>query len=264
MSHQYYFNNIPALAFWGLKYLFSTSPFLTFLASAAAGTLPSVSFVDPIYTVLDDGTGNDDHPHADIRNGDAFLSTIVQALMASPKWRNTVLMINFDEWGGFFEHVAPPRAVAPNNVDPDQVNGQVLLGFRLPVVIASPFTRNTVASEPVSSVLFDHTSILKLIEWRWGLEPLTARDSSPQIGNPASIMNFQSPDSSLPELPLAAPVLAPPCSGGGIFSPSSQSTVKTVTPDAARHSISPWAALASTPTVRQWAQHPSFARKPAP
>ena len=264
VSHQYYFNNVPALAFWGLKYLSSTSPFLTFLASAAAGILPAVSFVDPIFTVLDDGTGNDDHPHADIRNGEAFLSTIIRALTASPKWGNTVLIINFDEWGGFFEHVAPPRAVAPNNVDPDQIDGQVLLGFRLPVVIASPFTRNTGASPAVSSVVFDHTSVLKLIEWRWGLQPLTTRDSSAQIGNPAAIMNFQSPDSSVPELPLATPVLAPPCFEGGIFSSSSQATVKTITPEASRHWISPWAALASTPTVQQWARHPRFARKPAP
>jgi phospholipase C len=205
------------------------------------------------------------HPHADIRNGEAFLSTIIRVLTASPKWRNTVLIINFDEWGGFFEHVAPPRAVAPNNVDPDQIDGQVLLGFRLPVVIASPFTRNTGASEQVSSVVFDHTSVLKLIEWRWGLQPLTTRDSSAQIGNPAAIMNFQSPDSSVPELPLATPVLAPPCFEGGIFSSSSsQATVKTITPEASRHWISPWAALASTPTVQQWAWHPRFARKPAP
>ena len=132
VSHQYYFNNLPYLALWGFKYLFSTRPFSTFLARAATGTLPSVSFVDPSYTLLDDGNGNDDHPHADIRNGDAFLSTIFRALTASHKWKNTVLIINFDEWGGFFEHVPPPRAVAPNNVDTDQISGQVLLNVTIP------------------------------------------------------------------------------------------------------------------------------------
>jgi phospholipase C len=258
VSHQYYFNNVPYLALWGFKYLFSTSPFSTFLSRAATGTLPAVSFVDPNYTVLDDGTGNDDHPHADIRNGDAFLSTIVRALTASPAWKNTVLIINFDEWGGFFEHVAPPRAVAPNNVDPDQINGQVLLGFRVPAVIASPFTRNAGASPRVNSVLFDHTSALKLIEWRWGLQPLTARDSSDQIGNPAAIMNFQSPDSSVPALPPVTPVTAPPCFGGGIFSSSARSSVETITSEASRRSSSPWAALAAAPITQQWARHPRF------
>lgn len=219
VSHQYYFNNVPYLALWGFKYLLSTSPFSRFLAQAASGTLPAVSFVDPAYTVLDDGTGNDDHPHADIRNGDAFLSRIYQVLSSSPAWKNTVLIITFDEWGGFFEHVAPPRVVAPNNVDPDNQGG-VLLGFRVPPVIASPFTRNTGTSPQVSHVLFDHTSILKLIEWRWNLQPLTARDASNQIGNLAAIMNFATPNASAPVLPSPSPVVAasrvgfsspPPC-----------------------------------------------------
>ena len=62
VSHRYYFSNLPYLAFWGLKYVFSTGLFSSFLSEAKSGNLPAVSFVDPIYTVLDDGTGNDDHP----------------------------------------------------------------------------------------------------------------------------------------------------------------------------------------------------------
>jgi len=108
VSHKYYFNNLPYLAFWGLKYFGSTSLFGNFLTEAAAGTLPAVSYVDPNYTILDDGTGNDDHPHADIRNGEAFLSKVYHAVTSGPGWKNTVLIITFDEWGGFFEHVAPP------------------------------------------------------------------------------------------------------------------------------------------------------------
>jgi phospholipase C len=246
VSHQYYFNNLPFLGLWGFKYLFSARPFSRFLASAAAGTLPAVSFVDPNFTILDDGTGNDDHPHGDIRNADAFLSTIFRALTASPKWRNTVFIVTFDEWGGFFEHVAPPRAVAPNSLDRDQVDGQVLLGFRVPTVIASPFTRSSDGSPNVSSMVFDHTSILKLIEWRWKLAPLTARDASDQIGNPAAIMNFDSPDSSIPALPVSQTVSAAPCFESGIFSPGS------VQP-------SPWSRLAATPALQQWLAHPRFA-----
>lgn len=100
--------------------------------------LPAVSFVDPLYTVLDDGTGNDDQPHADVRNGDAFLAAVFRAVAAGPAWDQTVLIINFDEWGGCFEHVAPARVPAPNQVDSDEVAGQVLLGFRLPTVVVSP------------------------------------------------------------------------------------------------------------------------------
>src|SRR5260370_376601 len=142
--------------------------------------LPAVSYVDPIFSIADDGTGNDDHPHADIRNGEVFLAAIFQALSSGPAWANTVLVITFDEWGGFLEHVPPPRVPAANQLDPDQVNGQVLLGFRVPTLIVSPFTRWTspanhlerpgtarsrAAVPAVNHTLFDHTSVLKLIEW---------------------------------------------------------------------------------------------------
>jgi phospholipase C len=255
VSHRYYFNNLPYLAFWGLKYVLATGTFSEFLAKAAAGALPAVSFVDPNYTLLDDGTGNDDHPHADIRNGDAFLARIFHALANSPAWKNTVLIINFDEWGGFFDHVPPPRAIAPNNLDTDLVNGQALLGFRVPVIVASPFTRNSGPSPLVTHTVFDHTSALKLIEWRWGLQPLTARDASSRIGNFADSMNFAAPDASLPSIPLPPTVSAAPCFGGTIFDSASAANTQR---SPATGSQSPWAALAQTDMVRKWAEHPRF------
>jgi phospholipase C len=248
VSHRYYFNNLPYLVLWGLKYLPWSSHFSQFLLQAATGTLPHVSFVDPIYTIADDGTGNDDHPHADIRNGDAFLATVFHALSRGPAWRNTVLVINFDEWGGFFEHVAPPRVVAANSVDTDQVNGQVLLGFRVPTVIASPFTRNLAATPHVNHTVFDHTSVLKLIEWRFGLAPLTPRDASPQIGNPATAMNFKTPNIGVPGLPSPSPVIGQPCSGGGILSPS----IQAPRAKSATSASNPWADLAATPSAQEW------------
>jgi phospholipase C len=117
---------------WGLKYFFNSFSYADFLMDAASGNLPAVSYVDPIYTLLDDGTGNDDHPHADIRSGEAFLARTFHAVASGPQWKNTVFIVNFDENGGFFEHVPPPRAAAPNNVDPDIVNGKTLLGPRVP------------------------------------------------------------------------------------------------------------------------------------
>jgi len=264
VSHRYYFNNLPVLAFWGLKYIFSTSLFSDFLEHATRGTLPAVSFVDPNFTVLDDGTGNDDHPHADIRNGDAFLARIFHALAGSPAWQNTVLIINFDEWGGFFEHVAPPRVAKPNDVDKDQVNNQVLLGFRLPTIIASPFTRNSGTNPLVSSVVFDHTSVLKLIEWRCGLQPLTARDASAQIGNLAVAMNFASPDARVPALPSPGTFFAPPCFGGGIFTGAAPIRRTPESLPAATPPATEWGALARTRTVRQWLDHPRFQNRVTP
>jgi phospholipase C len=255
VSHRYYFNNLPYLALWGLKYLLSTGTFSEFLTSAARGTLPAVSIVDPNFTLLDDGTGNDDHPHADIRNGDAFLARIFHALSSSPAWKSTVLIITFDEWGGFFEHVMPPRATAANNVDTDLMNGKALLGFRVPVVIASPFTRNRGTSPLVSHTVFDHTSILKLIEWRWGLQPLTPRDASTDIGNLADSMNFTTPDASLPAVPLPPTVSAAPCFGGTIFDITSAPEAKRRPADEAPTA---WGALAQTDAVREWMGHPRF------
>ena len=70
---------------------------------------PRSLFVDPKFTLLDNGDGNDDHPHADLRNGEAFLYQVYQAITSGPGWKNTVLVVNRDEWGGFFDTVPPPR-----------------------------------------------------------------------------------------------------------------------------------------------------------
>src|SRR6202789_1460628 len=183
VSCRYYYSNVPFLALWGLKYIGISSLYSQFLSDAAGGNLPAVSFVDPWFTILDDGTGNDDHPHADLRKGEIFMREIVTALAASPEWKNTVLVINRDEWGGFFDHVVPTRVIAPNAVDTDLVDGKALLGCRVPVVVVSPFTRGNAATPRINSALYDHASVLKLIEWRYNLPPLTSRDASNQIGN---------------------------------------------------------------------------------
>jgi phospholipase C len=222
VSANYYYSNVPFTALWGAKYLGISRLYEEFLLAAATGTLPAVSFVDPKYTVLDDGTGNDDHPHADIREGDLFLYQTFQAVAKGPKWANTVFIVNFDEWGGFFEHVAPPRATAANGVDTDVVNGKTLLGLRVPTVVASPFTRGNPYDSRVSALVFDHTSVLKLIEWRWGLAPLTPRDASDDVLNLAYAMDFDHPDPRVPSLPEpSAPPVGAPCVQtlfGGILS----------------------------------------------
>jgi phospholipase C len=246
ISHRYYFGNIPFLALWGLKYVGVSSDFDDFLAHAASGDLPAVSFVDPKFTEFDDGLGNDDHPHSDIRNGDAFLSQVFHAVTGGPKWSNTVMIVTFDEWGGFFDHVAPPRVVAPNSVDTNLVDGAALLGFRVPAVIASPFTRG---DNQVDSMVYDHTAILKLIEWRWGLSPLTLRDASPAIGNPVARFNFSSPDATVPSLPSPGSVPGLPCALRGL-------TNRVVSPGAAP--ATDFGSLGQSQPVRDWLSRPEF------
>lgn len=252
ISHRYYFGNIPFLALWGLKYLSSSSTFDSFLVDAASGNLPAVSFLDPKFTEFDDGLGNDDHPHSDIRNGDAFLSQVFHAVSTGPKWAGTVLVVTFDEWGGFFEHVAPPRVIAPNNLDTNLVNGEALLGFRVPTVIASPFTRG---ANKVDSTVYDHTAALKLIEWRWSLSPLTLRDASPAIGNPVARFNFSSPDTRIPPLPQPGTVPALPCFFQGLTARAESPGAPQTPPATEFH------ALHESQPVRDWLNAPQFQKR---
>ncbi len=215
ISNKYYYSNVPFLGLWGVKYLGISAIFDDFLADAAAGTLPAVSFLDPRFTILDDGLGNDDHPHADLRAGEHFLGQVYRALTSGPGWNNTVLVVNRDEWGGFYDTVAPTRVVAPNDVDTDLVNGQALLGCRVPVFVVSPFSKGNPATPRINSLLYDHTSVLKLIEWRYNLPPLTQRDASDEIANLALALDFSRPDYTVPTLPNISQPIPNPC---GLFS----------------------------------------------
>jgi len=198
---------------WGIKYLGISKTYSQFLADAKNGTLPAVSYVDPAFTILDIDLGTDDHPHDDIHRGDAFLSQTFQAVAKSPNWNTTVMIITFDEWGGFFEHVPPPRAIAPNNVDPDLANGKALLGCRIPTVIASPFTLGNPNSPRINNEVYDHTSILKLIEWRWNVPPLTKRDSpnDTDVNNMLDALDLQNPVYTVPSLPHPSMPFPFPC-----------------------------------------------------
>jgi len=202
VSARYYYSDLSFLGFWGNKYDGISASYAEFLADAAAGTLPAVSFVDPSFLFFELGLCNSEHPHCDIRAGDAFLAEAFHAVAAGPNWPSTIFVVVYDEGGGFFDHVAPPRAVAPNDVDPDLVNGKALLGFRVPAIVASPWSKGDPTHPRVSSTVFDHTSVLKLIEWRWHLRPVTARDASDDVGNLVDTLAFGRFDPTVPELPL--------------------------------------------------------------
>jgi len=213
---RYYYNDVPFLALYGSKYSGISFKFPQFLTDAASGQLPNVSYLDPKFVSEADATSADDHPLADIRAGDAFLSQVFHAVASGPGWDKTVLVINYDEWGGFFDHVVPRRITAgvavgtspKSGVDTDvNAAGKVLSGFRVPCIIASPFSRVGGKQAAVSHNFYDHTSVLKLIEWRWGLQPLTQRDASTSPtdpGNLATALNFSRPVPKVPKLPVLA------------------------------------------------------------
>ena len=214
VSARYYYSDVSFLWLWGFRYEPISDSYEQFLADARSGNLPAVSFVEPRFLGEEDGTSNDDHPYADVRAGDTFLAQTFNAVSRGPQWSRTLFIVTYDEWGGFFDHVPPPRAVAPNDIDPDVVDGKALLGLRIPVVVASPFTRGNPATPRVNSTMFDNTSILKLIESRWNLAPLTARDApTSEVGNLTSALDLVNPNRFLPSLPNPAPPVVVPCPG---------------------------------------------------
>ncbi len=147
-----------------------------FFADAAAGTLPQVSYIDPAFF----GAGeNDEHPPANPQLGQQFVESIYNAMVASPDWPSSALIVTYDEHGGFYDHVPPPPACIPDNVPPQLGPGSFQAqfdryGFRVPVMVVSPWAKPGYVSHEV----YDHTSILRLIEARFNLPALTARDAN--------------------------------------------------------------------------------------
>jgi phospholipase C len=167
VSGRYYFSDAPITALFGSRLASITSPFSQFLTDCAAGELPSVSYIDPRFVGESTGTSGDDHPFADIRVGQAFLDQIYTAVTTGPDWDTSVLVITYDEWGGFFDHVPPSSA-------PDVDPSHKLRGFRVPTFVISPLAKRG----HIAHGVYDHTSILAMIEWRYGLAPLTPRDAA--------------------------------------------------------------------------------------
>ncbi len=204
VSHGYYFVDVPFLALYGTKYLDISRSWPQFLADAAAGTLPSVSFLDPKFLDEGSGTSADDHPHADIRAGQSFVNQVYEAITRGPGWSRTALVVNYDEWGGFFDHVPP--AVAPD-ATPQAGTGQ--RGFRTPTLLVSPRARR----HHVAHQVYDHTSVLKMIEWRWGLAPLTPRDRAAR--NLAEVLDFSRPPDLHAPRWTVPPAVSAPCGPDG-------------------------------------------------
>jgi len=147
-------------------------PINDFFTDAAAGTLPQFSLVDP-YT-------NYSEENNDISIGEAFAARIIDAVLTSPQWSKTALIWTYDEHGGYYDHVPPQPAVRPDDVPPeitvppDQPGAYDYTGFRVPVAVVSPYAKR----DYVSHQVYDHTSILKLVETKWNLPALTYRDAN--------------------------------------------------------------------------------------
>lgn len=173
--HNYY-SDLPSIYCWyGLLAEPSVSehvvPVAKFFDDCAKGTLPSFSLVDPNFE-----TSSEEDPQ-DVQKGDAFLASVVRAVTASPSYERILFVWNYDEHGGYYDHVPPPRAPEPDSVPPALTSGDVpgafdRLGFRVPMGVVSAYARPAYVSHTVC----DHTSVLKLCERKWNLPALTRRD----------------------------------------------------------------------------------------
>jgi phospholipase C len=152
--------------------------FDAFLEDARAGTLPSYSFIEPRYTELFTWKANDQHPDHDVQLGEDLIADVYDAVRASPCWERTLLLVVYDEHGGTFDHVSPPRAMSPDGKTWSE-NGTTFafdrLGPRVPAIVVSPF----VPKATVDATTYDHTSIVATLRKCFELpHALTARDAA--------------------------------------------------------------------------------------
>jgi phospholipase C len=212
-----------------------------FFRDAAAGVLPAVSIVDPDFAAYSGRAPQD------VGQAESFVAKVVNACMRGPGWEGTLLLWLQDNHGGYYDHVPPPPAVAPDDVPvaegfhfPDNRfplvrrmlrrltltpyarqlaavdSGRIAYdryGFRVPAVVVSPYARKDFVLHDV----LDHTSVLKLIQEKWNLPPLTRRDAaaiSPlgalDLGAPPAFLTPPMLDLAEPRSRLAAPGKLPP------------------------------------------------------
>jgi|HubBroStandDraft_6_1064221.scaffolds.fasta_scaffold00467_8 phospholipase C len=214
--------NDSTLTYFGTaaKYPQNMVPVSQYLSDVQNGTLPSVAFIDPGYD-----SGRDEHPGLDdgqpggsVQVGAQYVSTLINSLMQSPSWQDSVFILTYDEFGGFYDHVPPQPAVSPDGIKPlDLLQGPppngpdvcvlttgptcdfVYTGYRVPLIVISPFAKKNYVSHTVA----DYTAWLKLVETRFNLPSLTKRDAA-QI-DMTEFFDFVNVPWSVPPTPPAQP-----------------------------------------------------------
>jgi phospholipase C len=187
-------------------------PVTSFFEHCRQGTLPAVSFVDPRIGVLSrigqpiaalpplfrdllarigvdlanaDSAETEEDPQ-DMYWGEKWAQEVVEAVLTSPCWPRTLLIYTYDEHGGYYDHVPPPPAIAPDDIPPklqpgDPAGSYTIYGPRVPAIVVSPYAK----PGGVTEVIHDHTSVLATIEAKWNLPALSARDANAQ-----TVMDF--------------------------------------------------------------------------
>lgn len=183
-----------------------------FFDDCQAGSLPAVSFVDPAMGLASSiashlgslpsavkraigslgSPGQTEEDPQDMYYGESWAHKTIEAVLRSPCWARTLLIYVYDEHGGYYDHVRPPAAIAPDEIPPklsadDPQGGYDMYGPRVPAVVVSPYSK----PGGVSKVVYDHTSVLATIQHKWNLPALTHRDA-----NAATVMDCLDPDNA--------------------------------------------------------------------
>ncbi|MGH8765974.1 MAG: alkaline phosphatase family protein, partial [Burkholderiales bacterium] len=156
-----------------------------FQRDAAAGDLPEYTFIEPVYDAFNDFSGgNSMHPLNDVARGEQLVKDVYEAMRASRLWMDTMLIVTFDEHGGFYDHLLPPGATPTGDDTRYATPGRGFrfdrYGVRVPAIVVSAYTSpGTVIGTDANAAgaVFDHSSILATVEKRFGLESLTLRDA---------------------------------------------------------------------------------------
>ena len=189
-----------------------------FVAAAKAGTLPSVTFIDPNFIDEPDVGDNDDAAPGSVLGGQRLVGTIVDALMQGPKWDKTLFVVTYDEHGGFFDHVSPMAQEVREKAAP--VSGIDFYGVRVPTIVVSPW----VARGQASHVVFDHTSIIKTIARRFMSQDPPDMGARVAAANDLSMVMQKKIRADKPAISIPAAPPNPPPSAHAATSPSGAST----------------------------------------
>jgi phospholipase C len=201
VSWRNYFTDLPQTAIIPStieKYPTNLASIAQFYADCAAGSLPSVSFVDPEFGAASDvgetlttlpglealgaklsTAGGDEEDPQDMSYGENWAHSVLEAVLNSPAWSRTLLIYTYDEHGGYYDHVTPPSVIAPDSIPPalgpeDVPGGYDIYGPRVPAVVVSPYSK----PNATTNLVHDHTSVLATIEAKWNLPFLTYRDAN--------------------------------------------------------------------------------------
>jgi phospholipase C len=232
-----YYTDLPSAGVIGStveKYPQNLAPIAQFFADCAAGSLPQVSLVDPEFGVAGivgsslaklpalqplaeklETTGGDEENPQDMSYGEYWAYKAVKAVLDSPAWPRTLLIYLYDEHGGYYDHVPPPAAIAPDSIPPklgpgDVPGGYDIYGPRVPAIVVSPYSK----PNAVTNLVHDHTSVLATIEAKWNLPFLTYRDA-----NARTVKDFLALGSPVPPLLHPPAISEPPAPVGAVAKP---------------------------------------------